>query len=173
MTMRTAKESMSDRRATRRRISDRGVSLVEVIVSIALTGGVVIAIMGALFTVVRSASQNDDAAKLQAVVGSAADQLLAVEWENCPDGSAAYLTAAQSAAHRVGWKDETVDIVDVRYWSAVADGWVDNGSCAAAPGSVDALQRITISVESPETAASKTFDVVKSDTRAFESAAAG
>lgn len=149
---------------------DRGVSLVEVIVSIALTGGVVVAIMGALFTVVRSASQNDDAVKLQAVIGGAADQLVAVEWRDCADGSAGYLGAAQLAANRVGWPDTTVDVVEVDFWSAAADGWVDNCSGAATPGSVDALQRITIEVRSPDLGVSKSFDVVKSDTRAFEAA---
>lgn len=155
-------------RAARSRRADRGVSLVEVIVSIALTGGVVVSIMGALFTVVRASSQNDDAVKLQAVIGGATDQLVAVEWEGCPDGSGSYNNAAQSAAGRVGWDAAAVTIVDVDYWSAAADDWVESCSGAATPGSVDALQRITINVQAPETGVSKSFDVVKSDTRAFQ-----
>ncbi len=164
MGMRAASKSATERGGRLRR-ADRGVSLVEVIVSIALTGGVVVSIMGALFTVVRATSQNDDAVKLQAVIGGATDQLLAVEWEGCPDGSANYSNAAQSAAGRVGWDATTVAVIDVDYWSAAADSWVETCSGAAAPGSVDALQRITINVQSPDGELSKSFDVVKSDTR--------
>ena len=167
--MRTGTKNVSDRDRPSRR-GDRGVGLVEVIVSIALTGGVVVAIMGALFTVVRSANQNDDAIKLQAVVGGATDLLVAVEWKDCADGSVGYIGAAQLAADRVGWPDTTVNVVEVHYWSAAAGDWVDNCTGAATPGSVDALQRITVAVQSPGGGVSKSFDVVKSDTRAFEAA---
>ena len=156
---------------SRPRRGDRGVSLVEVIVSIALTGGVVVSIMGALFTVVRSTSQNDDAVKLQAVIGGATDQLVAVEWKNCPDVTGDYLVAAQSAATRVGWDASVVTIVDVDYWSAASNGWTELCNSAATPGSVDALQRITVTVQAPDSGPSKNYDVIKSDTRAFESGA--
>ncbi len=151
---------------------DSGITLIEVVIGIGLTGGVVAAIMGSLFTVIRASDQNEDATKVQAVVGGATDQLVAVEWEACPDGSASYSNAAQSAAGRVGWDASSVTVVDVDYWSAASDSWVETCSGAATPGSVDALQRITINVTSPDAALSKSFDVVKSDTRAFEAGGA-
>ena len=168
MTMRTGTKKATDRRPDWPRTADDGITLVEVVIAIALTGGIVVAIMGSLFTVIRSANQNDDASKLQAVIGGATDQLLAVDWESCPDGSDRYRNAAQAAAARVDWDAATVTVVDVDYWSAASDDWTENCSGAATPGSVDALQRITITVQAPDASRSKSFDVIKSDTRAFK-----
>ncbi len=163
MNMRTGTKRSTKGEST----TDPGVTLVEVIVSIALTGGVVLAILGALFTVVRSSSQNANATDLQAVVGGAADQLAGVEWEPCPDGSPSYLGAARSAAGRVGWDAAAVSIVDVDYWSAGAGGWVEDCSGAASLGTVETLQRITLRVTSPDGISTKSFDVVKSSTTPF------
>lgn len=146
---------------------DRGISLVEVVVAIALTGGVVVAILGAVFTVVRSTSQNEQATRIQAVVGAAADQLNSVEWEACPDDSDRYDNAVAAAADRVGWDPTAVTIEEIDYWNPGAGSWSDACNGAASLGTSETLQRVTIRVTAPNSSQDKTFEIVKSNTTPF------
>lgn len=163
MAMRTGNKTTNTRRAP----DDRGITLIEVVIAIALTGGVVVSILGAVFTVVRSTNQNDQATRIQAVVGAAADQLNSVEWEPCPLDSDRYGNALGAAADRVGWDPSTVVIADVDHWSPSAGGWTENCSGAASLGTSETLQRVTIRVTTPDGAHGKTFDIVKSNTTPF------
>lgn len=173
MTMRTGTSKTSEERRMSRRSSDSGISLIEVTIAIALTGGVVISILGAVFGVVRATSQNAQATRIQAVVGGAADQLNSVEWEPCPDGSDRYANAVAASADRVGWDPSAVSIQDIDYWDPTAGSWAENCNGAAALGTSETLQRVTIKVETPGAAQSKTFDIVKSNTTPFSAGGPG
>lgn len=146
---------------------DRGITLVEVVVAIALTGGVVVAILGAVFSVVRSTNQNEQATRIQAVVGAAADQLNSVEWEPCPDGSDRYDNAVAAAADRIGWDPSTVTIEAIDHWDVVAATWSSECNGAASLGTSETLQRVTIRVTTPDGLQDKTFEIVKSNTTPF------
>ncbi len=146
---------------------DRGVGLIEVVLAIAITGGVVVAILGALSTVVRSADQSSNATKVQAIVGGAADELAGAVWVACPEVDDAYLGAVGQAAGRVGWPSSTVRIDDIDYWNPSANNWTEECNGAAAVGTSERLQRVTITVTAPNESASKSFDLIKSDTNPF------
>lgn len=146
---------------------DKGVSLVEVIIALALTGGVVISILGALITVIRSADQNEETAKVQAVVGGAADALADATWVACPEVSDSYVGPIRSAAARVDWEVDTVTIEDIDYWNPVTNDWTEECNGAASIGTSERLQLVTVRITSPDARFTKTFDVVKSDTDTF------
>lgn len=169
MDMQTGRNRSADGRTS----VDRGVTLIEVVISIALTGGVVIAILGAVFTVVRSTNQNAQATRIQAVVGAAGDQLNSVEWEPCPDDSDRYDNAVAAAADRVGWSPSSVTIESIDHWNPGSGSWSSDCSGAASLGTSETLQRVTIRVTAPDGSQDKTFDIVKSNTTPFSMGAAG
>ncbi len=146
---------------------DRGITLIEVVIAIALTGGVVVAILGAVFGVVRSTSQNAQAIRIQAVVGAAGDQLNSVEWEPCPDDSDRYDNAVAAAADRVGWSPSSVTIEAIDHWNPGTGSWSSDCNGAASLGTSETLQRVTIRVTSPDGVQDKRFDIVKSNTSPF------
>lgn len=174
MKMRTIGARQSRRAASSRRApgscADRGVSLVEVVIAIALTGGVVVSILGALITVVRSSDQTEETAKVQAVIGGTADALADATWVPCPEIDDSYVGPIRAAAIRVGWDVTTVTIDDIDYWNPVTNDWAEECNGAAAVGTSERLQLVTVRVTSPDGRFVKSFDIVKSDTDTFAGA---
>ena len=82
----------------RRASGDRGYTLVEIVVSIALMGTIVLSIMGGMWAVVRVSRQNDDRAKVQAVLGSAADRIGNYQYVPCPEVANSYQVIGEAAA---------------------------------------------------------------------------
>lgn len=151
---------------------DRGYSLTEVLVAVALTGTIVLSIVGAMFAVVRVSGQNDDATKVQAVLGRAADELNGIAYQPCPQDEAVpiYENVADRAADSVDWGPSTVMITEYRYWNPDTSSWDTNNSiqgsdCNPAVGYTSSknLQRLTIQVTSPSGNVTRSIDVVKSN----------
>lgn len=158
--------------------TDEGYTLVEVLVTILLMSTAVLTIVGAMWTAIRTSTLNDEQAKVEAVLGSAADRLANYAYLPCPEGAAngGYLPIAQAAAGAVNWPSATVTIDDIRYWNPTSTSngtWTATNNLASAECSETVglttsktLQLITIRVTSPDGDYSRALEVVKSNVRA-------
>jgi len=175
--MRTARTDDRARReaADHREATDRGYTLVEMLVAIVLMGTIVLSIMGGMWAVVRASRQNDVRAKTQAVLGAAGDGISNYRYIACPEVDQGYEEFGQKAAASVGWPLESVEIVDYQYWNPDTGTWDDNNSiqgtdCNPNVGLTTSktLQKLTIRATSPGNDYSATIDIVKSDIRPKE-----
>ena len=154
---------------------DRGYTLVEMLVAIVLMGSIVLAIMGGMWAVVRASAQNDQRAKVGAVLGAAGDGISNYRYIACPEVDEGYEEFAQKAASSVGWPLDSVAIVDYQYWNPDTRTWDDNNSiqgadCNPSVGLTTSktLQKLTIVATAPGGGYSATIDIVKSEIRPKE-----
>jgi prepilin-type N-terminal cleavage/methylation domain-containing protein len=163
--------------AARRR--DRGYTLTELLIAMALMGTVILAILGGMFAVVRASRVSDERAKVQAILGSAGDSLVNYVHVKCPepedDQMNTYLGLVQRAADTVGWPPSTVDITAYRFFDPAAGTWDENNSVQGTecnPGvfltPAKTMQKLTITVTSPSGDTRQSIDIVKVDIRADE-----
>jgi type II secretory pathway pseudopilin PulG len=158
---------------------DSGFTLVEVIVTTLLMSTAVLSILLAMWTAIRVSTLNDDQAKVEAVLGSAADRLANYKYLACPGGNridGGYLPIVQAAAGTVGWPGDSVAITDIRYWnpSTTSTGsWSSTNNLASAEcaeGIVlttsKTLQLVTIQVTSPDSGYTRDLEVVMNNVRA-------
>lgn len=155
--------------------TDRGYTLVEMLVAIILMGSIVLAIMGGMWAVVRASNQNEERAKVQAVLGAAGDGIANYRYIACPEVDEGYEPFGQKAAAAVGWSLDAVEIVDYQYWNPDTRSWDDNNSiqgddCNPNVGLTTSktLQKLTIRATSPDGTYSATLDIVKADIRPEE-----
>ncbi len=99
-------------------VSDGGYTLVEMLIAIILMGTVVLSIMGGMWAVVRASNQNDERAKVQAVLGAAGDGISNYRYIACPETDGGYEEFGQKAAAAVGWPLESVQITNYQYWDS-------------------------------------------------------
>lgn len=148
---------------------DRGMTLVEILVTIVLLGGMVTVIMDGMWTSIRVSRMSDDQAKVEAVLGSAADRLANYAYLPCPQLNDGYEPIIQSASGSVNWATSTVSIVAIQFWDptmAGANKWQSaNLACNDASGLTTSktLQRVTIQVISPTTGYTRQLEVVKNN----------
>jgi prepilin-type N-terminal cleavage/methylation domain-containing protein len=166
-------ETHADRVPDRR--NDGGYTLIEMLVAIVLMGTIVLSIMGGMWAVVRASRQNDERAKVQAVLGAAGDGISNYRYIACPEVDEGYEQFGQKAAASVGWPLESVSIIDYQYWNPETDSWADSNSiqgseCNENVGLTTSktLQKLTIRATSPSGGYSGTIDIVKSDIRPKE-----
>jgi prepilin-type N-terminal cleavage/methylation domain-containing protein len=154
---------------------DRGYTLIEMLVAIALMGSIVLAIMGGMWAVVRASAQNDERAKVGAVLGAAGDGISNYRYIACPEVDGGYEEFAQKAAASVGWPLGSVAIVNYQYWNPDTRNWDENNSIQGADCNPNVglttsktLQKLTIRATSPSGSYSAAIDIVKSDIRPKE-----
>ncbi len=153
---------------------DRGSSLIEVVIAVALMGIVVSGVLGAMWSAIRMSSFSDDQAKVEAVLGSAADRLANYAYIPCPTNNTngGYLPIIQAAAGTVDWPTSSVTLTGMYFWnpsSTSAGTWLTTNGLSgtecnetASLTTARTLQRITFTVTSPS-GYSKTLEVVKSN----------
>jgi type II secretory pathway pseudopilin PulG len=172
----------ADRRARR----DAGNTFTEILVAIVLMGFAVTSVIAGIRMTILVSSTSDEQAKVEAVLTSASDRLSSADYVPCPsltDGDYAHLVAA--AADTVDWQPEQVVIEEILFWDASAGGNVTpegdpidaDGEWSATNSFIDGsglcnqdinlttsrtLQRVTISVTSPDGSTSRSIEVVKS-----------
>jgi len=154
--------------------TDQGNTFVEILVSIALMGTIVVTLLLAMQTTIRMSKMSDDQAKVESVIGSAADRVANFAYKPCPgfNGDDRYLSIAQAAAPAVGWTGSTVTIEEVRFWKPGTQSWeptngLNPAECAPSVTLNDSrtLQKIRIRVTSPDGSHSRSTDVVKANFR--------
>lgn len=156
----------------RRSPTDGGFTLTEVLIAIVLSAVLVLTVVGAVWTLVRASGLSDEQARVEAVLGAAADRLVTDDWEACPEETGAYLARVEAAAVNVGWQPHTVAIERYEYWDISAGDWttvnpygVGVGVCHVIPTTAASsrMQRITIRASSPGHTHSRTLQVVVGD----------
>ncbi len=154
--------------------TDQGNTLVEILISVALMGTIVVTLLLVMQTTIRLSKISNDQAKVESVIGSAADRVANFAYKPCPgfDGDDRYLSIAQAAAPAVGWTASTVSIDEVRFWQPDTQSWeltngLDASLCNASISLTDSrtLQKVRIRVTSPDGGRTRTTDVVKANFR--------
>lgn len=143
--------------------------------SISLIGLVVLTIVNGMMLSVRYSTMNSESAKVEAVLGSAADQLAATSYENCPSQSTKYEDAVKTAAADNGWSVNLVSISTIKYWSPDTQTWISTNAATGAQclptaflSTSKVLQLVSIKVVGPRTGFTRVLDVVMSDFRSRE-----
>ena len=167
--------SRSRERERERTERDSGYTLIEMLIAIVLMGSIVLAIMGGMWAVVRASSQNDERAKVGAVLGNAGDAISNYRYVACPEIDGVYDQFAEKAAESVGWLPSNVAIVRYQYWNPVSEDWDDSNSiqgddCNPLIGLTTSKtpQKLTIRATAPSGNYSATLDIVKTDIRPKE-----
>lgn len=148
-----------DGRATRR---DRGFSVVEIVVTVAIVGITVIPVMEAVLTNIRASSSINNGAEVETVLQNAADRV------NRAPKKCDYTVYAQAASLSEGWLATQAVVTQDHYVPnanpAVAGTWA-SGACIGTDSTpADLLvQRVTITVTSPDGRTHRSMQVVKSD----------
>ena len=153
---------------------DQGASLIEVVVAVALMGIVVSGVLGAMWSAIRISKFSDEQAKVEAVLGGAADRLASYTYIPCPTSSnnGGYLPIIQAAAGTVDWPTSSVTLTGISFWnpsSTSTGSWLTTNGLSgtecnetAALTTARTLQRVTFKVTSPS-GYSKSLEVVKSN----------
>ena len=139
---------------------DPGFGLVEIVVAIALIGIAVVPIMMAAIINVRASSQTRTSAKVETVLANAADRVNRAK-EGCD-----YHVYVEAAALSQGW--EVSQAVATYEWYDPADsptvlGTWNPGACPGGDRTEGLVQKVTITVISPNGDIRRTMQVVKSD----------
>jgi prepilin-type N-terminal cleavage/methylation domain-containing protein len=147
--------------ASRRRGSDQGFSFVEVVVTIVLLGVLVTAILTAVRASITASSVSRTAAQVESVLLNAVDRVNRAPRGDFPCDLSAPVVAAVETQ---GWPAAN---------AAVAQEYLDAGSWQTGPAGAQAcpggvfrqglVQRISITITSPDGELSRTIQVVKSD----------
>lgn len=156
------RRSTSTSRLRRNESSDRGITLVEVLVSVVLISTAVIATLTTLRISIVGGTVHRDHSNAQAWLQSASDRLYVQAKEDCsttaPDGGrsailAKYEPVVDLVANPETWTDSQIRIVDVKFWNASDtdnDGIVEYRFGTMCQDSINlALQQLTLEVRSP------------------------
>jgi prepilin-type N-terminal cleavage/methylation domain-containing protein len=145
------------RRATR---SDRGFTFVEVVVTVTLMAIVVAPILAAVSTAVRESSRSRSAAQVETTIVNAADRV------NRAPKVCDYNVYVKAAVRAQQWDESRASIVEEHYVPPAdlsqQGQWVP-GACEIDTATDLLVQRITITIKSPDGKVSRTIQVVKSD----------
>lgn len=156
-------------RVLQRERREAGFSLVEIMITVSLMAIIIVPLLMAASTTIKASASSRNLSKVDTVLNNAADRVNRAP-ELCD-----YTIYIQAAALSQGW---TVDEVSATYQyyqpgsSATVSGTWASGACAGCPPTVacpggtpeDGLvQRVTITVSSPNNVVQRTMEVVKSD----------
>ena len=119
-----------------------GFTLVEVLVAVLLAGTVVLALAGALLTIVRATGETADRQELQLALGNYSERLKAVAYVDCGTTSA-YRTAMVATPPPPVPAGTTVDLIGVRYWNPATRTY--DVTCPS-PTADAGAQRLTVRV---------------------------
>lgn len=142
---------------------ENGVSLIELLVSIVITGIVSVGLLGALTTLSVSSDRVRKLGTTSSTLNSAADALVTLPYDiACPPS---YTLAAPAgvptadASQRVTLAD--VAITGVTYWDVASSTFGTTCTAGLAVGDPRRLQRITLTVDLADGRATRSLQVVK------------
>ncbi|MGB0111721.1 MAG: type II secretion system protein [Ilumatobacteraceae bacterium] len=144
---------------------DRGFSLVEIVISIVLLGTVVVAGLNAVTTNIKVSSTSRSAAQVETAIVNASDRV------NRAKKSCDYTKYARAAVQTEGWDPNTATVTQ-QYYVPSGDPqslgtWAVGPT--AGPGCRDGVlsdllvQRVNITITSPDGKVRRSITVVKSD----------
>ena len=141
---------------------DRGETLIEVVLAVAILGITVVAIMGGMVTTILGSDIHRKQSVATTVLTGSAEVLKepATTFEPCADKTwPGYLAAVAAVDRPAGWPAPV--ITELTYW----DGTAFQITCYDKPafGRLLRLQQITLRVSSPDGRSVETLDVVKRD----------
>jgi type II secretory pathway pseudopilin PulG len=144
---------------------DAGFSIVEIVIAIVLMGTVVVAILNAVSTSINASSVSRSAAQVETAVVNAADRV------NRAPKRCDYTIYAQAAVQTEGWDPDRAVVTHEYYVpgsDATVQGTWETGAAGSpgcpGPAPTDLLvQRVTISITSPDGKVRRNIEVVKSD----------
>lgn len=144
---------------------DEGFSLIEVVIVIMLMGIVIVAVLTAVITSVATSAITRSGARVETVIVNAADRV------NRAPKSCDYSAYAQAAVQTEGWSASSATVTQEYYQPAVEP--TSPGTWTAGPPSSPAcpagaltdllVQRVSITVNSPDGRVQRNIQVVKSD----------
>lgn len=144
---------------------DRGFSFIEVLLAIVLIGIVVVPILKAVTLTIRASSVSRAAGQVETALVNAADRL------NRAPLSCDYSMYAQAAVQTQGWSPEQVVLVQQYYVPAASvtvdgtwqQGTASSPACQISTPTDGLVQRIRLTISSPDGSVRRTVEVVKSD----------
>lgn len=157
---------------------DQGNSIVEIVISVALMGITVVAVLSGIQVVVSASLTDRDQAQAFEWLQAASDSIYSADREPCTsDGTgrlaaiAVYDAAAQLASVPPAWDgtDAALEVTNVEYLGRLTvDSDFEWGEtfCFEGTGFVESplyTQRVTISVTSPDSSITQTLEMVKSE----------
>lgn len=139
---------------------DGGFSLVEMVVTVTLMGLAMIPLMVAALSLVKNSSFNRNATRVETVLSNAADRV------NRATESCDYTIYYEAAVQAEGWSESQVSVNYAWYTpgaTATTAGTWQAGACPAGGYSDGLVQRVNITVTSPDGRISRSVQVVKSN----------
>lgn len=144
-------------RLVRRLRPERGETLPEILVTIAIAGIAVVALLAGLGTVINLSRVQRGQANADIVLVSAADSVKNQTYVPCPTVSTSSYNPTQNVTLPSGWSSSTVTITQILGWNGTA--------FVSCPSTDGRLQLVTIQVTPPSSGQSgvETVSVVKRD----------
>lgn len=137
---------------------DSGYSVVEVLVTVALLGLVVVPILGAVSGAIRASAIDRDGAQLETALANAAE---AVNRSPLSCDAAAYAAAVETVlADRSG--SVHLHSLQVAHATGPSSWSAPDDACAGAAPTFDLVQRVTICLHSADDRLTRRVDVLKS-----------
>jgi type II secretory pathway pseudopilin PulG len=137
---------------------DGGMTFVETVVTVVLLGVVIVPILAAVRSAIRTSSVTESAAQVETVLINAADKVQRAP--NVGDEACDLTPYAEAAALAQGWPASSVA---VRHEHLDNLGAWQPGACPEGGDQANLAKRITITVSSPGQQVTRTIQVVKSD----------
>ncbi|MEQ9162790.1 MAG: prepilin-type N-terminal cleavage/methylation domain-containing protein [Ilumatobacter fluminis] len=157
---------MTVRLASRRRCrADEGFTLIEILITIVLMGTVVVTVLAAVQANLVASARSRSAARVESAIVNVADRI------NRAPKECDYTIYANAAVQTEGWATDTVSL---QQWHYGYDGYDSNPIIASdwRPGACEGqlteppdliVQRVLITVTSPDGHVTRTIELVKSD----------
>jgi type II secretory pathway pseudopilin PulG len=147
-----------------RRRGDDGITLIEIVITISLLGLVVVPILVAVTTSIKSSRVSESAAQVETLLVNAVDRVNRAPYEGAY--KCVLTGAVQAAAEAAGWPASSAT-VGHEYLDKIDGTWkTDSTFGTACPNGVwylGIVQRITITVTSPDGGVSRSLQVVRGD----------
>jgi prepilin-type N-terminal cleavage/methylation domain-containing protein len=155
----------TSRRPRRRDHEDEGFSFIEVLLAIILIGIVVVPVLQAVTVSIKASSISRSAGQVETALVNAADRL------NRAPLTCDYSIYAQAAVQTQGWAPEQVSLVqqyfvpgaNVTVAGTWASGSATSPACQISTPTDGLVQRIRLTITSPDGSISRSVEVVKSD----------
>lgn len=135
--------------------SERGDTLVEVMITIVIAGIAFVSLLTGLATAIRLSGTHRGQANANVVLVSAADSVKSQTYVGCPAVTTSSYNPTQGVTLPSGWSSSNVTILSVKGWNGTA--------FVACPATDQKLQLVTIKATTPNGESAEQVDVVKRD----------